>query len=63
VNRYRNQNAITVYGKNVPDPARSFEDFKVDQTLVENLKKCGYTEPTPIQMQAVPTMLEVSNCL
>lgn len=44
----------------MPEPSREFDDFKVDQDIIENLKKCGYKEPTPIQKQAVPLMLEVS---
>jgi len=27
---------------------------------MENLKKAGYTTPTPIQMQAIPIIMEVT---
>ncbi|XP_018567286.1 probable ATP-dependent RNA helicase DDX52 [Anoplophora glabripennis] len=58
INHYRNINNINVVGRHVPEPAKSFDEFKVDEDIIENLKKCGYEEPTPIQKQAVPLMLE-----
>ncbi|XP_060521054.1 DEAD box protein 52 homolog isoform X2 [Cylas formicarius] len=58
VNRYRNMHGISVVGKNLPAPARSFNDFLVDQDIIENLKMCGYEEPTSIQKQAVPILLQ-----
>lgn len=60
VNQYRNQNNINVVGRHVPEPAKTFEDFGVGEDIIENLKKCGYVEPTPIQKQAVPILLMVS---
>lgn len=35
----------------------SFEDCEIDQILLENLKKFGYTQPTPIQRYAIPISL------
>ncbi|KAG5896036.1 hypothetical protein JTB14_011031 [Gonioctena quinquepunctata] len=58
VNHSRNLDNITVVGRRVPEPSQSFSDFKVDADIIENLKKCGYEEPTPIQKQAVPLMLQ-----
>ncbi|KAJ8946078.1 hypothetical protein NQ314_008978 [Rhamnusium bicolor] len=58
VNHYRNLNNINVVGRHVPEPSKTFDDYKVDVDIIENLKKCGYKEPTPIQKQAVPLMLE-----
>lgn len=58
VNHYRNVHNINVVGRQVPEPAKSFQDFSVDSDLTENLKKCGYAEPTAIQTQAVPIMLQ-----
>lgn len=46
-------------GRHVPSPAASFKDLPVAQDLLENITGCGYSEPTPIQMQAMPIMLEV----
>lgn len=44
----------------MPEPCKSFNDFNVDEDIIENLKTCGFEEPTPIQKQAVPLMLEVN---
>lgn len=62
VNRFRNLNKINVIGKKPPKPFDNFDnltkDYKISNLIVENVKKCGYTSPTPIQMQAMPIMLE-----
>ncbi|CAG9855863.1 unnamed protein product [Phyllotreta striolata] len=58
INHYRNINNITVVGRHIPDPCKSFEDFTVDNDIINNLKQCGFEEPTPIQKQAVPLMLQ-----
>jgi ATP-dependent RNA helicase DDX52/ROK1 len=52
-----------VIGRNVPPPVENFkkmqEEFSLAPTLVQNLQNSGYTDPTPIQMQATPIMLQV----
>ncbi|XP_056629660.1 DEAD box protein 52 homolog [Diorhabda sublineata] len=58
VNHYRNINNITVVGRHVPEPYKSFEEFEVGTDIIKNLNKCGFEEPTPIQKQAVPLMLK-----
>ncbi|KAJ3082206.1 DEAD (Asp-Glu-Ala-Asp) box polypeptide 52, partial [Quaeritorhiza haematococci] len=59
VKTFRNQNRIRVYGTDVPNLVRSFEELS--DTLLpflrKNLTTHQYTEPTPIQMQAIPIML------
>ncbi|KAI4466494.1 rna helicase [Holotrichia oblita] len=58
-NQYRNENSISVVGRHVPEPIKSFKELSfVDADLLVNITKCGYTEPTPIQKQAIPAMLE-----
>ena len=53
-------------GRNVPPPIENFkklqDDFSLAPALVQNLHASGYTYPTPIQMQAVPIMLQVWIC-
>ena len=53
-------------GRNVPPPIESFNklqnEFSLGPALVQNLQASGYTHPTPIQMQAVPIMLQVWIC-
>ena len=36
----------------------SFEQFSLDQRVISGIKSVGYTEPTPIQQQAIPIALE-----
>ncbi|KAJ9590059.1 hypothetical protein L9F63_016821, partial [Diploptera punctata] len=62
VRHFRNLNRISVIGSAVPPPVDSFqklqEDFNISPTLLQNVLASGYTEPTPIQMQAIPIMLQ-----
>ncbi|XP_043282729.1 probable ATP-dependent RNA helicase DDX52 [Venturia canescens] len=62
VNRYRNQHGISVVGRHIAKPIHTFaqlsEVYGVSNDLIENIKNCGYTDPTPIQMQAMPVMFE-----
>jgi len=55
-----------VVGRNVPPPIGDFkklqDEFNLGPALVQNLQASGYTHPTPIQMQAVPIMLQVWIC-
>lgn len=65
INHLRNQNHISVTGSRVPKLILDFEELKtnyqIPDNLVNNMKTCNYISPTPIQMQAMPAMLEVSN--
>uniref|UniRef100_A0A1B6MTW2 Probable ATP-dependent RNA helicase DDX52 n=1 Tax=Graphocephala atropunctata TaxID=36148 RepID=A0A1B6MTW2_9HEMI len=62
INRLRNVNRITVVGDNPPPPIESFEqlqlEYKVSNIIVKNLLASGYELPTPIQMQAIPAMVQ-----
>ena len=40
------------------EPKHSFADFKLDSRIQANLEARGYTQPTPIQDQAIPYVLE-----
>lgn len=64
MNHIRNKHHINVHGTNPPDPIENFSqlcsDYAISQAIVDNLIACGYKEPTPIQMQAVPIMASVS---
>jgi hypothetical protein len=55
-----------VVGCYVPPPIESFkklqDEFSLAPQLVQNLQASGYTHPTPIQLQAVPIMLQVCIC-
>lgn len=62
INSFRKQNRISIIGHDVPNPIEKFEHlstvYKVGGDLLKNMANSGYKEPTPIQMQAIPVMLE-----
>jgi probable ATP-dependent RNA helicase DDX4 len=39
-------------------PITSFEESGLREYLLENVKKSGYTKPTPIQKHAIPIIME-----
>ncbi|EDW94679.1 probable ATP-dependent RNA helicase DDX52 isoform X1 [Drosophila yakuba] len=61
-NETRKQYGISVLGKNVPPPVDSFgsltKDFKMLPRLQQNLLSRNFDRPTPIQMQALPVLLQ-----
>ncbi|XP_030566874.1 probable ATP-dependent RNA helicase DDX52 [Drosophila novamexicana] len=62
ISALRKEHSITVLGKDVPAPINSFDelstsDFKLLPRLQENLLSYGFAQPTPIQMQALPVLL------
>ncbi|RVE45762.1 hypothetical protein evm_009610 [Chilo suppressalis] len=61
-NRFRNEHGIKTVGRHVPAALQDFSDlvcrYNVSQGLVDTVKECGYEEPTPVQRQALPCMLE-----
>lgn len=62
VNHFRRQHRIHVHGSDVPDPVETFQqledEYKMHHQISENLKAVGFSAPTPIQMQAVPVMMQ-----
>ncbi|KAG1170038.1 hypothetical protein G6F70_007300 [Rhizopus microsporus] len=61
-NLFRKQHKIKVYGTDVPNPFRTFEDlaspaYNLEPKLYNNLMSMAYTTPTPVQMQSIPIML------
>lgn len=66
LNRFRKVNRMHVQGPDIPDPVRSFDELRSERLhpkVLENLASVGFTEPTPIQMQAIPLMMQVGNSL
>ena len=57
----RKQFGSKVTGHDIPLPIGSFEDlisrFKLSKVLLENLIKNGFSEPTPIQSESIPSSL------
>ncbi|KAH8264836.1 hypothetical protein KR038_002735 [Drosophila bunnanda] len=62
LNETRKQHNISVLGKNVPAPVTSFEalvkEHKLLPRLEQNLLGRDFAQPTPIQMQALPVLLQ-----
>lgn len=63
INQLRNQHRISVTGNRIPKPITNFTElsttYDVSSKLINNIINCGYECPTPIQMQAIPAMLQV----
>ncbi|KAL2929526.1 DEAD-box ATP-dependent RNA helicase 37, partial [Bienertia sinuspersici] len=49
---------VEVSGENVPKPANSFAEIDLGKALNENIKRCKYVEPTPIQRHAIPIAMK-----
>jgi ATP-dependent RNA helicase DDX42 len=48
---------IKVSGPSPPNPVTSFAHFGFDDSLMKAIRKHEYTQPTPIQTQAIPVAL------
>ncbi|KAJ1532184.1 hypothetical protein ONE63_000806 [Megalurothrips usitatus] len=57
VRQYRQSREITVKGKNVPCPNQAFEEGNFPDFVVQEIRKQGFSEPTPIQAQGWPIAL------
>lgn len=49
--------SISTKGGRLPNPVRSWKESSLPQTLLTVLERHGYTEPTPIQRQAIPIVM------
>lgn len=62
INHFRNHHHISITGSHIPKPIASFDEllteYEVSKKLLENMEQCGYEQPTPIQMQAIPILLQ-----
>eukprot|EP01130_Rhizamoeba_saxonica_P015693 TRINITY_DN7090_c0_g2_i2.p1 TRINITY_DN7090_c0_g2~~TRINITY_DN7090_c0_g2_i2.p1 ORF type:complete len:576 (-),score=128.39 TRINITY_DN7090_c0_g2_i2:36-1763(-) len=60
IKNYRNNSGIKVSwtrGDDPPPPGMKFEHFNLPFSLMKSIAKAGYTEPTPIQSQAITVAL------
>jgi len=48
---------VKVTGENKPKPISTFRDAQLRDLILQNLKKCNYDKPTPIQKYAIPTVM------
>ncbi len=44
-------------GENPPQPIKSFKEAQLRPILLENIEKCGYKKPTPVQKYSIPAVL------
>ncbi|KAK7793459.1 hypothetical protein R5R35_011643 [Gryllus longicercus] len=57
VDELRQKLGIKVSGPQPPHPVSSFAHFGFDEGLMKAIRKSEYTQPTPIQAQAIPAAL------
>ena len=57
VYQLRSHMEITIRGDNVERPILEFSQCGFSKQLSENLRKCKYVTPTPVQMQGIPVAL------
>ncbi|KRY52785.1 putative ATP-dependent RNA helicase DDX23 [Trichinella britovi] len=55
---FREDYNISIKGGNVPKPIRSWLEAGFPTEILDVIMKIGYTEPTPIQRQAIPIGLQ-----
>ncbi|XP_040429812.1 probable ATP-dependent RNA helicase DDX41 isoform X1 [Cygnus olor] len=55
--RVRKKYHILVEGEGIPPPIKSFKEMKFPAAILRGLKKKGIQQPTPIQIQGIPTIL------
>jgi ATP-dependent RNA helicase DDX42 len=58
VETIRRDLSLHVTGANPAKPCISFGHFGFDEDLMDAIARCGYTEPSGIQRQAIPVALE-----
>ncbi|PNF30121.1 putative ATP-dependent RNA helicase DDX23 [Cryptotermes secundus] len=55
---FREEYNITIKGGGIPDPIRNWKQSGIPNEILEIVEKVGYTDPTPIQRQAIPIGLQ-----
>ena len=45
---------VEATGENVPEPVTSFQDVDLGPALAENVQRCKYVKPTPVQRYSIP---------
>ncbi|GAX80541.1 hypothetical protein CEUSTIGMA_g7979.t1 [Chlamydomonas eustigma] len=45
---------VETSGKDVPPPVATFEELNLPPAMLENIRRCKYTKPTPVQRYSVP---------
>ncbi|KAL2332287.1 hypothetical protein Fmac_019868 [Flemingia macrophylla] len=58
VNNYRQLCDITLEGRDLPKPFKPFRILAFYEYVMQEIKKAGFVEPTPIQSQGWPMALK-----
>ncbi|XP_022884398.1 DEAD-box ATP-dependent RNA helicase 37-like isoform X2 [Olea europaea var. sylvestris] len=45
---------VETSGENVPPPVNTFADIDLGEVLNQNIRRCKYVKPTPVQRHAIP---------
>ncbi|KAK8568700.1 hypothetical protein V6N13_106595 [Hibiscus sabdariffa] len=45
---------VQASGDNIPPPVRTFDEINLGDGLKQNIRRCNYIKPTPIQRHAIP---------
>lgn len=48
---------VETSGMDIPEPVRSFSELEFCKALTENINRCNYVKPTPIQRYAIPVAM------
>lgn len=48
---------VETIGSDVPPPVNSFDEIDLEDAICENIKRCKYVKPTPIQRNAIPIVM------
>ncbi|XP_016470923.2 DEAD-box ATP-dependent RNA helicase 11 [Nicotiana tabacum] len=48
---------VETSGDNVPPPVNTFADIDLGEAVNENIRRCKYVKPTPVQRHAIPISL------
>jgi ATP-dependent RNA helicase DDX46/PRP5 len=54
---------IKVRGRDLPRPIRNWAQCGLSLQILQTLKRSGYTEPLPIQAQALPVIMSGRDCI
>ncbi|BGP58221.1 hypothetical protein JCM8202_001702 [Rhodotorula sphaerocarpa] len=57
VQEFRREKEIQVFGNNIPKPVTNFEEMNFPSYIMAEIKRAGFTAPSPIQCQSWPMAL------
>ena len=48
---------VETSGQNVPPPVNTFAEIDLGEAVNQNIRRCKYVKPTPVQRNAIPILL------